>query len=237
MHDERVRYIRNERNIGAINNFKRALQEASSEYFMWLAADDYLEQDAIDTMMRCMGEGHGFVFPAFRLVSDVYGNSDGERFRCFWWVSVEDWKSRVVRFYNMHPLSIRDMLVYSLFDRNFLSRHVVDLNDDIYLFCAKVLRASAGGFPEKVTMSKVYAKRWPGQRRKGLVRSILGGRKERIFHDNMSGIIAVAVENFPEVASELELIGREVDPFRYGKCFSIVEDLNWMQDGRSVQDG
>ena len=237
MHDERVRYIRSERNIGAINNFKRALQEASSEYFMWLAADDYLEEDAIDIMIRCMEGGYRFVFPAFRLVSDAYGNSDGERFRCFRWVSLEGWRERVLRFYNMHPSSIKDMLVYSLFDRGFLSRHVAGLEGDVYLFCATILKASSGGIPEQLTMSKVYQKRWPGQRKKGIVRSILGGRKGRIFRDNMEGIMAAAIESFPEISNELKLIGGKVNPFRYGKCFSIVEDLSWLQDSHSLQGG
>ncbi len=38
--DSRIRYIRQEKNIGATANFNYVLQQASSEYFMWAAHDD-----------------------------------------------------------------------------------------------------------------------------------------------------------------------------------------------------
>src|SRR2546427_6914452 len=38
--DERVRYVRNERNLGLAGNVKRAFQLSSGEYFRWHAADD-----------------------------------------------------------------------------------------------------------------------------------------------------------------------------------------------------
>jgi glycosyltransferase involved in cell wall biosynthesis len=38
--DKRVKFIRNETNIGIFNNFSRVLQEASGEFFMWSAHDD-----------------------------------------------------------------------------------------------------------------------------------------------------------------------------------------------------
>ena len=39
--DKRIRYIRNEKNMGGIANFKLLLDESKTEYFVWLAADDY----------------------------------------------------------------------------------------------------------------------------------------------------------------------------------------------------
>lgn len=38
--DERIRYIRQPENKGALNNFKFVLKEAKGEYFMWAADDD-----------------------------------------------------------------------------------------------------------------------------------------------------------------------------------------------------
>jgi glycosyltransferase involved in cell wall biosynthesis len=40
LRDKRVKYIRNDRNIGLFDNFNRVLQEASGEFFMWSAHDD-----------------------------------------------------------------------------------------------------------------------------------------------------------------------------------------------------
>jgi glycosyltransferase involved in cell wall biosynthesis len=38
--DSRVRYVRNDRNIGAAPNFNRSFHHAAGEYFKWAAADD-----------------------------------------------------------------------------------------------------------------------------------------------------------------------------------------------------
>ena len=39
--DSRIRYIKQKNNIGWVNNFLFLLNEANSEYFVWIAADDY----------------------------------------------------------------------------------------------------------------------------------------------------------------------------------------------------
>ena len=50
--DNRVKLIKNESNIGIFNNFSRALQEASGEYFMWAAYDDLHSPDFIEECFR-----------------------------------------------------------------------------------------------------------------------------------------------------------------------------------------
>jgi glycosyltransferase involved in cell wall biosynthesis len=50
--DCRVRYMRQPRNQGARVNFLRVLQEASGEYFMWLADDDWIEPSYV---ALCLG--------------------------------------------------------------------------------------------------------------------------------------------------------------------------------------
>ena len=39
--DKRIRYYRNERNMGAVWNFNRVFELSSGEYFMWASHDDY----------------------------------------------------------------------------------------------------------------------------------------------------------------------------------------------------
>ena len=39
--DSRIKYFRQERNEGAINNFKHVLDRSTAPYFMWAAADDF----------------------------------------------------------------------------------------------------------------------------------------------------------------------------------------------------
>ena len=52
--DDRVRYHRNETNIGAIPNFLRALELSSGKYFTWTAADDVRPVDAIERCVQAL---------------------------------------------------------------------------------------------------------------------------------------------------------------------------------------
>ena len=49
--DERIRYYRNNKNIGAPRNFNRAFELASGKYFKWAASDDVL---APDFLRKCV---------------------------------------------------------------------------------------------------------------------------------------------------------------------------------------
>lgn len=49
--DSRIRYYRNEKNLGACWNFNRVLQLASCEYFMWAAHDDLRKSSFISKMV------------------------------------------------------------------------------------------------------------------------------------------------------------------------------------------
>lgn len=49
--DSRVKYFRQERNIGPSLNFREVLTRASGEFFMWLADDDWLDHEYVG---RCM---------------------------------------------------------------------------------------------------------------------------------------------------------------------------------------
>ncbi|RPI57497.1 MAG: glycosyltransferase, partial [Acidobacteria bacterium] len=57
--DTRIRYVRNEQNIGAIPNFRRVLQLSHGPYFMWTAADDCRPVNAVascvEALERCPG--------------------------------------------------------------------------------------------------------------------------------------------------------------------------------------
>jgi glycosyltransferase involved in cell wall biosynthesis len=50
--DSRVKFIENDKNMGAPYNFNRVLREASGEFFMWAASDDLHSQDFIE---ECVG--------------------------------------------------------------------------------------------------------------------------------------------------------------------------------------
>jgi glycosyltransferase involved in cell wall biosynthesis len=50
--DKRVKFIKNDRNIGIFNNFGRVLRESSGEYFMWAAYDDLHSHDFINECLK-----------------------------------------------------------------------------------------------------------------------------------------------------------------------------------------
>lgn len=48
--DPRVRYVRNETNIGAAHSFKRAFALSRGKYFKWIASDDKVTPDYLENM-------------------------------------------------------------------------------------------------------------------------------------------------------------------------------------------
>tara|TARA_B110000438_G_scaffold169307_1_gene161796 strand:- start:5631 stop:6536 length:906 start_codon:yes stop_codon:yes gene_type:complete len=59
--DQRIRYVRQETNLGAGFNFKFVLDEARSEYFMWAACDDTRSLDFIEVNHKFLFEYPEFV--------------------------------------------------------------------------------------------------------------------------------------------------------------------------------
>ena len=59
--DKRIRYIRQLKNYGSINNFVALISEARGEYFMWAGADDFLDENWIASLVKiCEKKCHHF---------------------------------------------------------------------------------------------------------------------------------------------------------------------------------
>jgi len=54
LQDERVKYIKHEKNQGAMNNFMFAFNSSSGDYFMWAAADDFYHKDHIKNLFTLL---------------------------------------------------------------------------------------------------------------------------------------------------------------------------------------
>jgi glycosyltransferase involved in cell wall biosynthesis len=52
--DARIRYVRQEYNLGPLGNFKYLLNRASGEYFMWAASDDRWHPDFISNLVESL---------------------------------------------------------------------------------------------------------------------------------------------------------------------------------------
>ncbi len=76
--DKRIRYVRQEKNIGAAPNFNEVFRRSSGQYFKWAAHDDVLAPQFIDECVRVLNTDKTVVvcFPATVLI-----NEDGSPLR------------------------------------------------------------------------------------------------------------------------------------------------------------
>jgi glycosyltransferase involved in cell wall biosynthesis len=59
--DSRIRYIRQEVNIGAVSNFNYVLQQARGSYFLWAAVDDLWSPNYLETLHRFLDSAPEYV--------------------------------------------------------------------------------------------------------------------------------------------------------------------------------
>lgn len=73
--DDRITLYRNQQNTGAVANFRKVLELASGEFFMWTTTDDYWEPNCVDTLISELAvHPEALVaLPAVRMV-DTEGN-------------------------------------------------------------------------------------------------------------------------------------------------------------------
>lgn len=62
--DKRIRYFRNETNLGSVKNFSRVLELSTGKYFMWAAHDDLWELDCINRLVCCLEQDPEFILCA-----------------------------------------------------------------------------------------------------------------------------------------------------------------------------
>ncbi|MDR7420717.1 MAG: glycosyltransferase family A protein [Armatimonadota bacterium] len=72
--DKRVRFVRNDRNIGATANFRRVFDEATGPYFKWACADDWCEPDFLEACVEVLDRRPEVVL-CFGLTTEV--DADG----------------------------------------------------------------------------------------------------------------------------------------------------------------
>ena len=68
--DPRLRYIRQETNIGPNNNFNYCLKQAKGEYFLLFHDDDMIDEDFVETCMSSLkpGQSPGVIFTGVRVI-------------------------------------------------------------------------------------------------------------------------------------------------------------------------
>ncbi|MCV0400950.1 MAG: glycosyltransferase [Nitrosopumilus sp.] len=59
--DKRIRYIRQEKNIGLLPNFNFVLDQSNNEFFMWMGVDDYILPDYVKKNMDVLASNSNVV--------------------------------------------------------------------------------------------------------------------------------------------------------------------------------
>ncbi|CDZ69708.1 glycosyltransferase [Neorhizobium galegae] len=67
--DSRIRYFRQEVNIGVINNFQFVYQQATAPLFKWMAHDDWLDLDWLSQLMPVARTRRAIVFGHLQMVT------------------------------------------------------------------------------------------------------------------------------------------------------------------------
>ncbi|MDJ0737789.1 MAG: glycosyltransferase family A protein [Nostocaceae cyanobacterium] len=80
--DKRIRYHRNQQNIGAARNFNRAFEISSGDYFKWAAHDDICAATFIEECIQVLDRDETVVvcYPKTKLI-DVDGNWTGVNYK------------------------------------------------------------------------------------------------------------------------------------------------------------
>lgn len=72
--DKRIRYIRQKKNLGFVDNFNFVLQKARGEFFMWAAQDDIRDKNSLHVLLELF-----YTYPDTVLSTCGFANIDKEK--------------------------------------------------------------------------------------------------------------------------------------------------------------
>lgn len=223
--DQRIHYIRQSENIGAVKNFKFVLDRAQAKMFMWAAHDDLWSPDYLANAIKLLAdESVDFVFPTFRLKSISFLIEkifDPEIFR---FIESTDRKTRVLNFIALHFLSHSANIVYSLFRTEFIRKAWIcqDVGNDGVL--GAVLLGRGRGALNSSLFFKRYPTIWPGALL--TVFSIVAGWVKRrdvlaITRSNIATARQRLLNLFSEYEREINMIYDNYHPVFYGRRYRV----------------
>lgn len=220
--DPRVHYVRQDKNIGASQNFLYLVKAASSRYFMWSAYDDLWARDYLKTAVGLLDESDGvrFVFPGTTLKSiryKVFRKIPEDRFS---FIRHENMDCRVLGFLNLHPYSHKLNMIYSLFERDLLVDVLSEFEFlDEEIFCTAVLQRARGELARGRFFIKRSLKKWPAMTGK----KSISKDKEKIFNRLIDARFNELNEMLPHLSDILSAIKGEFKPRRFREGFQIAE--------------
>lgn len=223
--DSRIRYVRQDGNKGAAENFRFVLDCAKADLFMWAAYDDLWGPNYLmDATTLLVDKNIDFVFPAFELRSINLGVSRKFAQDRFKFVESEDRRWRVLHFMALHYLSHSANIVYSLFRTRFVRAAWMkqDISNDGALGAA-ILGLGRGAISNAI-FSKRYRMLWPGMLPPIL--SVAKGwlHQRRVTDESMKAIQAARfrmLSLFPEYEREIAFIFERYRPHIHDRDYRV----------------
>jgi len=161
--DKRIIYFRQNTNIGAIANFQFVLDRSQADFFMWTAHDDTWNQTYLHNALQLLKDNSiDFVFPSFKLQSIKLEKECIIDYKNFKFIESNNKALRVLQFMNLHHLSHKCNIVYSLFRTNFIRKaiNIQDIGNDGALG-ALILYFGRGHVLPESPFNKRYENKWP----------------------------------------------------------------------------
>ncbi|WP_428026146.1 glycosyltransferase family 2 protein [Arcobacter sp.] len=228
--DHRIHYIRQKNNIGALKNFEFVLKKSSCDYFMWAACDDIWDNTFIENCMNLLidNENIKFVFPLSKISSMDRSQSHTMNYKHFSFISNSNPKIRVLQFSNLHHLSHKCNLVYSLFRTSILKTtwKYIDISNDGH-FCMVILKNYQG----ELTTECLFEKRFSGYAIHQLVIDKINNKDSNFFINknnfilNLNKSVNDAVLLFPEFSKNFLRIKQQYTELNTNLDYKILEDI------------
>lgn len=221
--DPRIKYIRQDRNIGAYANFLFLSNQGDGGLFMWAAHDDLWDENYLARAVAVLSERRrlGFVFPGVMLKSIRYRLFKVVNCATFDCVECDDSDERVLGFLNLHPYSHKLNMVYSLYRREILCDVLGQVGlEDEDLFCIGILSRSPGYLYRDVGLIKRSLKKWPamtGKRR-------ISPEKEKVFQEKLDVRFQKLCKYYPHLVDQFELVRKEYKARSYGEDYRIIDN-------------
>ena len=220
--DDRIRYVRQPKNIGAPANFTFVLDEARGEFFQWAAHDDIWRPFWLERATATLGSEPkiGFAFPSFAIKDQNIGIESRFDPGVFAFVEADDPRERLLTFLALHFLSQKCNLVYSLFRTDLLRSAVKQqgIEDDGAL-ASLVLQNTPG----RIVGDYPFVKRW------GLIRNRLRGflppsrRRRLLLREALDANTKVLEELFPEEKATIREINKAYQPGYFPRNYAVID--------------
>ena len=107
--DRRIKYYRQEDNIGPVNNFQFVLDKSIGEYFLWAAADDLRHRNAFSLSVEVLDSANdiGLVFSDMSVFDYLTGHS--QKISCGYSGDTKKYRKLFFRWINLCPSLIYGM--------------------------------------------------------------------------------------------------------------------------------